>query len=78
MRPPAPELRHSQEIYQAIIVEHAGQAERMGERLQQFGWSLADAAWVIVHWPFLWLAAAIAHERETRNLRLHGLLPPPK
>ncbi len=75
MRLPTPELRHPPEVYQAIIAEHEGSAERLGARLEQLGWSMAEAAWAAVNWSFTWLAAAIASERERRGM-IPTALPP--
>ncbi len=68
MRPPEPTRSHAPAIYQAIILEHDGSAERLGGRLQQLGWSLVDAAWAVAQWPLASLAAAIVHECEARGL----------
>ena len=71
MRPARPKLHHPPETYAAILREHRDDPMRLAERLQHFGWSLADAAWVAVHWPPLWLAAAVAEARAARDA------PPP-
>ena len=66
MRLPKPKFMHPSEIYTAIINEHRDNPVRMAERLQGFGWAMADAAWVAVHRDLTWLAAAIANERAAR------------
>ena len=73
MRLPKPPFRHPPEVYQAIVQEHHDSPVRMAERLQHFGWTLADAAWAAVHWNPLWLAAAVANERATRGASITAL-----
>ena len=67
MRPSQPCFQQPPEIYEAILKEHGGNPLHLGRRLQDFGWSVSDAAWVAVNWPPLWLAAAIANERTARK-----------
>lgn len=73
MRLPKPKFKHPPEIYVAIIKEHRDNAVRMAERLQAFGWTLADAAWAAVNWDLRTLAAAVANERASRDSKLTNL-----
>ena len=73
MRLPKPPFQHPPEVYHAIVREHQDNPMRMAERLQACGWTLADAAWAAVHWNPLWLAAAIADERATRDAKVTSL-----
>lgn len=73
MRLVKPKLNHPAEIYLAILRQNGSDAVRLAQRLQQLGWTLADAAWAAVNWDTTSLAAAIATEREARGLKPSSL-----
>ena len=67
MRLPKPKMPGPPEVYAAVVAEHRSDPMMMGQRLEQLGWSLADAAWAATNWDASLLAAAIVHEREKRE-----------
>ena len=67
---PLPKFQEPPEIYEAIIREHRSNGMRMGEILMACGWTIGDAAKAVVTWDLRTLAAALAHERAKRNVRL--------
>jgi hypothetical protein len=74
MRIPKPKFKHPAEVHAEIIKANGNDAVRLAHRLQQLGWTLADAAWAAVNWPLTWLAAAIANERDVRSIEAALLL----
>ena len=71
MRPARPKLHHPPETYAAILRAHHEDPIRLADTLIDLGWSLGAAAHAAMHWPPLWLAAAIANTRAARDA------PPP-
>ena len=69
MRLAKPKLNHPAEIYIAILRENESDPMRLAQRLQQLGWTLADAAWAAVNWDATLLAAAVADQRQARGLK---------
>ena len=69
MRLPKPKRSHPPEIYQAIIQECGNCNIRLAQHLQSCGWTLADAGWAAASWDLPTLAAALANERATRNIK---------
>ena len=76
MRLPKPKMLHPPEVYAAVVAEHRGDPMMMAQRLEQLGWSPADAAWAAMNWDVALLAAAIVHEREKREQPPTDPIPP--
>jgi predicted alpha/beta-hydrolase family hydrolase len=74
MRIPKPKFKHSPQVHADIIKANGSDAVRLAHCLQQLGWTLADAAWAAVNWPLIWMAAAIANERDVRSTEAASLL----
>lgn len=71
MRIKKPKMDLAPEVYAAIVQDHGSDALRLGQSLQSLGWTLADAAWAAVNWSLEWMAAAVAVEKQKRNMKLH-------
>ena len=65
--PPPPKLNHPPAVYEAICREHEQSTWKMGRTLLQVGWSADDVADAELNWPWTWLAAAVANERQSRG-----------
>ncbi len=69
MRLPKPKRAHPPEIYRAIMRECGDSSIRLAQHLQSCGWTLAAAGWAAANWDLPTLAAALANERASRNIR---------